>query len=102
MERFSAFTVNDILARYKQLQEYINRKETPPKDYELQYSEEKIRDFRPKKLGGKDKISKTKYEAWEKGKLKPWEYVGDWMCKGCKWRKICYEDIVDEPNKTHL
>ena len=99
---WKSFTVNDILGRYKQLQDYIDNKEVPSKDYELQYPESKIRDFRPKKLGGKDKISKTKYEAWEKGKLKPWEYIGDFQCRMCAYRKICYPDMVDEPNKTHL
>jgi len=96
------FTVNDIMDRYKKLQGYIDRKEVPPADYELQYSDAKINDFRPKKLGGKDKISKTKYEAWQKGKLKPHEYVGDFQCGYCSYRKICHPDMADGPVKTHL
>ena len=101
-EVFKLFTVNDILARFKELQGYVDRQEVPPKDYELQYPEKKIFDLRPKKCGGKGKISQDKYDKYQKGKLQPWEHVGDWMCKVCDYRKICYPDIVDEPDKTHL
>jgi hypothetical protein len=99
---WKTFTVNDILARYKELQYHIDNKIVPEMDFELQYSPAKIEDFRPKKLGGKDKISQTKYEAWQKGKLKPWEYVGDWQCALCEWRRVCYENVIDEPDKEHL
>lgn len=101
-EVFKLFTVNDILARFKELQSYVDKQEVPPKDYELQYPEKKIFDLRPKKCGGKGKISQSKYDAYQKGKLKPWEYVGDWNCRMCPFRLCCYPDMVDEPNKTHL
>lgn len=96
-EVWKHFTVNDILKRYKQLDDYVKRQEVPPADYELQHSAAKIEDFFKK-----GKVAKTKYEAWKKGKLKPWEYIGNWNCKFCGWRKNCYPDIVDEPNKNSL
>jgi len=92
-----SFTINDILNRYKELQHYVDNDIIPPKDYELQYPDDKIKDFRKK-----DKIAKTKFEEWQKGKLKPYEYVGDWQCRYCDYRRECYPDIVDEPDKEHL
>jgi hypothetical protein len=96
-EVYRHFTVNDILKRYKQLDSYIKRQEVPPGDYELQYSPAKIEDFFKK-----GKVGKTKYEAWKKDKLKPWEYIGDWKCAWCGYRRECYPDIVDQPNKNSL
>jgi hypothetical protein len=96
------FSVNDILARYKELQHHIDKKIVPSKDYELQYSPEKIEDWKPEKLGGKGKIGKTKYDAWKKGKLKNYEYLGDWNCRLCSYRRECWGDVKDEPNKNSL
>jgi hypothetical protein len=90
---FKLFTVNDILARYRQLQDYIDRKEVPPADYELQYSDAMIQDF-----AKKGKISKSKFEKWQKGKLNDYEYLGDWRCGGyCPYRLICYPNMIDKP-----
>lgn len=89
-----AFTVNDVVNRYKELQGYIERQEVPPKDYELQYTDDKI-----VRLANSGDIGKTKYQAWQKGKLKDYEYVGDWNCRYCSYRKECWPQIVDGPNK---
>jgi hypothetical protein len=80
-----SFTMNDVLARYKELKHYIETKTIPPADYELQYSDEKIEDFFKK-----GKVSKTDYEAFKKGKLKPHENIGDWNCSYCKFKNICW------------
>jgi len=91
------FSVNDILARYKELQHHIDNEIVPEKDYELQYPEAKIHDF-----AKKGKIGKTKYQNFLKGKLKDYEYLGDWNCRGyCPYSRICYEDAVF-PAKEHL
>ncbi len=81
------FTINSVFARYKELQNYIDKKEVPPRDYELQYPDEKI-----EKRWAQGRIAKTKYEAWKKGKLKKYEYIGDWMCNYCAFKNICYGD----------
>lgn len=80
-----SFTINDILARYKDLKHYIDTKTIPPGDYELQYSDAKIEDY-----FAKGKVSKTDYESWKKGKLKPYENIGDWNCSYCKFKNICW------------
>jgi hypothetical protein len=88
-EVFKLFTINDILARYKQVQDYINRGVVPPADYELQYPDAKIHDFASKEKG---KISKSKYEKWQKGQIK---YLGNWECSYCKWKGVCYPGVAD-------
>lgn len=80
-----SFSVQDILARYKQLQHYITMKSVPPNDFELQYPNTKIEDYY-----SKGKIGKTKYDTWKKGKLKKYEYIGDWECNYCKYKNICW------------
>lgn len=72
----------DIFDRYKELQQYIIDDIIPPRDYDLQYSDEKI-----KLLYERGLLSKTDKEAYEKGKkLKK----GDWMCAYCSYSDNCY------------
>jgi len=92
-----SYSINDILARYKKLQKYIDTKTVPPMDYELQYPDEKIHDF-----AKKGKIGKTKYQLFCKGKLKDYEHLGDWRCGYCSYKHECFPDAIDPPKKTHL
>lgn len=80
-----SFTMNDVLARFKELKQYMDTKTIPPGDYELQYSDAKIEDYY-----AKGKISKSAYESWKKGKLGKHEYVGDWNCNYCKYKNVCW------------
>lgn len=81
------FTMNDVLSRYKELSQYLASQTIPPNDYELQYSDAKIEDYFKK-----GKVAKTKYEDYTKGRLKKYEYVGDWQCSYCKFKNICWEN----------
>lgn len=89
-EVIRSFTINDILERYHQLSEHLERNTIPPGDYQLQFNDAKIEDFRPVNLGGKGKIAKTKYEKWKTGKLKANEIIGDWQCSYCKYKSECW------------
>lgn len=80
-EVWRQFTVEDILDRYRKLQEYLDKDELPPRDYEDAYSDEKIED-----LFSRGKLSKAKYTAHTKGKK-----VGDWNCAYCRYRDQCYK-----------
>lgn len=85
-----SFTVNGIMERYKLLKQYVDTKQVPPNDYELQYPPEKV-----ESAFKKGKVSKTKYDKWKKGKLGKFEYVGDWECNYCPYKNICWG--VDSP-----
>lgn len=84
-EIIRSFTINDIYARYSELQQCLETGTIPPNDFELQYSDGKIHDFYKK-----GKVAKTKYEAWQKGKLKPYENIGDWECGYCQYKETCW------------
>jgi MoaA/NifB/PqqE/SkfB family radical SAM enzyme len=81
-----SFSVNDILARYKLLQSHVDSNVAPPRDFELVYPDEKVRDF-----FSKGKVAKTKFEAWSKGKLKGHEKIGDWQCGYCQFKNVCWD-----------
>lgn len=75
------FAVEDIFARYNKLSLYVSEKEIPARDFELEYSAQKISD-----LWDKKEIAKTRYEAW-KTKGTP---IGDWNCRYCRYKEECY------------
>lgn len=85
-EVIRSFTIDDVLARYKDLKHYVETDTVPPTDFELQYPDVKIEDFYKK-----GKVAKTKYEAWKKGRLKKHEHIGDWQCSYCEFKSICWE-----------
>ena len=84
-EVIRSFTVNDIYARYEELQSYLDNDIVPPNDYELYYSRDKIEDYFKK-----GKVAKTKYAKWQAGKLGPHEQIGDWNCSYCAFKNICW------------
>jgi len=81
------FYVENILARYREIEQYCQMQIVPPGDYELQWSEEKIR--RRNELG---EVAKGKFEKWEKAskKGKDTEIIGDWQCNWCSYKDVCY------------
>lgn len=80
-----SFSIQDILARYKELSHYLDTQVVPPNDFELQYNDSKIEDFFKK-----GKIAKTKYQKWQTKKLGPYEQIGDWQCSYCKYKDVCW------------
>lgn len=80
------FFVEDILDRYKLLDQLIKEARIPPNDFELVWSPEKI-----EKLNSLGEISKTKYTDWQK-KKKGKERIGDYMCNPtyCPYSKVCW------------
>jgi hypothetical protein len=80
-----SFSVDDILARYRLLQQHVNQATVPPNDFVLDYPETTIHDFH-----AKGKISDSKYEKWQKGKLKAHEHLGNWQCSYCQYQRVCW------------
>jgi Holliday junction resolvase-like predicted endonuclease len=78
------FTMEDIYERYALLQSYVNSKQLPPRDYELEWGTEKV-EIR----NGLGEIAKTNYEKWKKSPVK--YPIGDWNCKRCPWLLTCYD-----------
>ena len=79
-------TIENLLNRYRELQVKL-LVETPPRDFELRYSDiERVEeDF---KLGV---MTKSRYEDYHRNELKP---IGDWQCSFCDWKDHCYPQGV--------
>jgi hypothetical protein len=77
------FTVNDIYSRYQKLQQYIDNKEVPNNDFEISWDLRKIDERR--QIG---EVSKTAYEKWEKNPKR--DPIGDWQCRYCPFKKVCW------------
>ncbi len=80
------FFVEDVLNRYKLLEQHIRDMILPPNDFELVWSKEKI-----EKLNSLGEISKTKYTDWQK-KRKGKDKIGDYQCNStyCPYSKVCW------------
>jgi CRISPR/Cas system-associated exonuclease Cas4 (RecB family) len=79
------FTMQDIYDRYNELRQYVQTKQTPPRDYELVWDKEKV--TQRYKIG---EVAKTTYEKWQSS---PSKYpVGDWECKLCSYKTVCYSN----------
>lgn len=86
------FSVPKLHARYIKLAEYINNKILPDRDYELEYSPEKITSMYKLDMLTR-KADKEAVEKWLKkgapeGKLKL--ELGDFECKLCAYRSKCW------------
>jgi hypothetical protein len=84
-----AFSVEDILSRYKELQYYLDTDTVPPRDFQLEYTDEKVQ-----RLYDLKKISKSKYEK-HFAPRKP-EPAGDWNCSYCDFSTFCWSQEETE------
>lgn len=74
--------VKDIYKRWAEVWEYIQKGEVPDRDYELKYSQDKLR-----KMSRRGELSKTDLGLFSKGKLEK----GDWQCNYCEFAKTCWK-----------
>jgi len=87
-------TLKGIYNRWLQLTEFLRQKQIPDRDYELQYSNDKLA-----KLVGAGQLSKTdvgKIAKAQKGDPEGkgcWLPKGDWQCGWCDWKTHCYQGI---------
>jgi hypothetical protein len=100
----SPITIDNILNNYNYVLDHFRNKVIPPRDFELNYSEEKIQN-----LYEHGELSKTDREQHEKvlGRIAenkvriqsdqtPKKEIkgvekGDWQCDRCNFRKYCYQ-----------
>ena len=91
----SGISIENILSQYKLVADAVDSGSVPDRDYELQYSEEKI-----DKLYERNQLNKTDRTQYEKRKLQLEEgksrvvkavEKGDWQCRLCSFRDVCYE-----------
>lgn len=99
----SGITLESILLNYKLVQDSLTSGEVPARDYDLRYSQEKIEDMYQNGLLGKVDTAqhekrKKQIEEGKKRLVKPVE-KGDWQCRLCEYKNICYSE-EGEPIET--
>lgn len=91
-ERWADFSVEKIKDRYADLAFYVSEGIVPPRDFEIQYSEERIAaDYKNDKIkykGDKEKIKKWLDKGAPSGKLNL--EMGDFACRFCNWKDHCW------------
>lgn len=102
----SLITIESILLNYKLVEDCISSTEIPQRDYDLLYSQEKIEE-----LYQAGELNKTETAQHEKRKLqqqqgktrlvKPVE-KGDWQCRLCEYKDICYDSESTERSLDYL
>jgi CRISPR/Cas system-associated exonuclease Cas4 (RecB family) len=91
----SGITIESILLNYKLVQDSVNEGNIPKRDYDRLYSQEKIQSMYDSKLLNKTETAQheKRLKQIEEGKkriVKPVER-GDWQCRFCEYREICYD-----------
>ena len=104
ISKWSDYTVPKIHERYHDLSGYLERTEIPKRDYELQYSEEKILGlYKYDKLifkKHKEPVAKWIKKGCPEGKLKL--EMGDFECRVCSWKSHCWNFETDSLSENIL
>ena len=91
----SGITIQSILSNYKLLADCLEDCKIPNRDYYLKYSDQRIKDmYEAGELGKVDSAQYEKRLEQEKqGKARLVKKVekGDWQCRLCEYRNICYD-----------
>ena len=92
-ERWEHFNINNIHRRYHELKQAVTLEELPPRDFDLQYSVEKIVGmYKHGKLEFKkytEPVKKWLDKGSPEGKLKL--AIGDFECRVCPWKSHCWD-----------
>jgi len=103
-QEYPDITMENIYKGYRDQIEAIKKKELPPRDYEWQYSEEKLVGML--KL---DKLNKTEsavVKKWMDDGAKPGTLEldkGDFQCRFCEYKGLCYSpDPLEGPKKKSI
>jgi hypothetical protein len=91
------YTVHDIYERFEELQEYSDRDEVPPPDFDPYYSDERVEELRDR--GDLTKRAYDLHHRWKDGKSGG-RRAGYFMCNGyCPYEAACKRKILqDEKN----
>ena len=76
-------TIPAIIHRYEKLGEYLKDGVIPPRDYQLQYSDDKLQ-F----LYDSNRLNKGAKKEFEKNKTLE---MGDWRCSYCEYKDYCWK-----------
>lgn len=100
---FKHLNIAKIHERFNRLSNYIEEGIEPPRDFDIEYSEEKITTLykldQLTRKADKEKIEKWLNKGAQEGKLKL--QMGDFECQLCSWRDKCW-GISSEPKEKSI
>lgn len=100
-QQWTDFSIDKIYARYDQLNDFLAKDLLPPRDYELQYSDEKIAALHQANMISR-KGDKEAIEKWLKKGAPPGKHkvtLGDGECMFCEYKKVCMENMQPSPKE---
>jgi len=80
----NGLSIPGCIARFKEFDEYLENGTLPPRDYQLQYSQEHI-EF----LYDSNRLTKTQIKEFQKNKKVD---MGDWECSYCNYKDYCWKE----------
>ncbi len=95
-KEYPEITIEKIYEQYRILMSKIKSKTLPDRDFQIQYSEERITG-----MYKSDQLNKTNgaiVEKWLEKGAKAGELkldIGDFQCKFCQWSALCYSETPD-------
>jgi len=99
-KEYPEITMEKVYEQYRILIKKIRAKELPDRDFQIQYSEDRITG-----MYKSDQLNKTNgaiVEKWLEKGAKAGELkldIGDYQCKFCQWAGLCYSSDPDKPEK---
>lgn len=93
-------TIKKIYDRYETLLGYIKDKKLPDREYQYQYSEEKLTGML--KTDQLNKTQSAEVQKWLDKGAKAGELkldMGDFQCRYCAWKTLCYSAKPEEGEK---
>jgi len=97
-------TMEGIYTRYRKLMDQIRAKSLPDRDYEYQYSEEKLTGLA--RTGKLNKEETKTVNEWLEAGAEPGKLgldKGDFQCRYCEFKSICYSATpLEAPKKLQL
>jgi hypothetical protein len=96
----TGISIKSIMKNYHYTSKCLEEKVLPPRDYDLRFSDEKISELY--EAGELSKADTAQYEKRKKqveeGKTKLVKKVekGDWQCRFCDYKNVCYDNNAQE------
>jgi len=84
-------TWSGIITRWETLEKYLKSGDLPPRDYDLQYPEGKLKIMWDEYMKNTKAKKPMTLKAYSKDR-------GDWQCKWCLYKDLCHEKDELKPN----
>lgn len=81
----TGITWSGIITRWETLEKHLKSGDLPPRDYALQYSEEKLKTLWDEYMKNTKAKKPMSLKAYSKDR-------GDWNCSYCTFKDLCYSD----------